>query len=57
MRKMVNTHYPLPNFFIDQINIQYFMQFFPFTLNLCHLAQERPTQFLKKEMKTRKKEF
>ena len=43
MRKMVNTHYPLPNFFSNQINIEYLMRFFPLTLNLYHVAQERPT--------------
>ena len=26
-RIMVNTHYPLPNFFADQINLEYFMRF------------------------------
>ena len=43
MRKMVYTYYPSPNFFADHINLEYFMQFFPSTLNLCHLVQERPT--------------
>ena len=57
MRKMVYTHYPLSNFFADQINLEYFMRSFPSTLNLCHLVQERPTQVFKKEIKTRKKEL
>ena len=31
MRKIVYPHYPLPNFFADQINLEYFMRFFPST--------------------------
>ena len=31
------------------------MRFFPSTLNLCHLVQERPTQLFEKEIKTKKK--
>ena len=53
MRKMVYMHYPLPNFCADQINLEYFMRFFPSTLNLCHLVQERATQFFNNEIKTR----
>ena len=54
MRKMVNSHYPLPNFFANQIHLEYFMRFFPSNLNLYHLAQKCPTALFKKEIKTRK---
>ena len=43
--------------FSDQINLEYSMRFFPSTLNLGHLAQERSTQLFKKEVKIKKKEL